>query len=212
LPGRSSSQPGRRDRNQSWIAPCHPYSTLLPVGFAVPRPLPSARCALTAPFHLSPDRGPWRSALCGTFPDSGFPEPPDVIRHRGFRGARTFLPRLRGGDRPTLWRAHHSAVRQPLRAFAKTAASGCQTAMAFFRRPGLDPAGQAPRGIFQSSVKFSPVRFADLCLTPRQTRPARRAVTASSPHAPRRKPGSIAETCRVRVGLLGPGFRRGAHL
>ena len=28
-----------------------PYSVLLPVGFAVPRPLPAARCALTAPFH-----------------------------------------------------------------------------------------------------------------------------------------------------------------
>ena len=28
-----------------------PYSVLLPVGFAVPLPLPEARCALTAPFH-----------------------------------------------------------------------------------------------------------------------------------------------------------------
>src|SRR3546814_1649411 len=49
--------------------PCHPYSTLLPVGFAVPRLLPAARCALTAPFHLSPGRSLWRSALCGTFPE-----------------------------------------------------------------------------------------------------------------------------------------------
>eukprot|EP01085_Mycamoeba_gemmipara_P003683 Mycagemm_TRINITY_DN10265_c1_g1::TRINITY_DN10265_c1_g1_i1::g.3683::m.3683 type:complete len:122 gc:universal TRINITY_DN10265_c1_g1_i1:99-464(+) len=48
--------------------PCHPYSTLLPVGFAMPRPLPSARCALTAPFHLSPGRSLGRSLLCGTFP------------------------------------------------------------------------------------------------------------------------------------------------
>src|SRR3954452_9370648 len=30
---------------------CRPYSVLLPVGFAVPLPLPEARCALTAPFH-----------------------------------------------------------------------------------------------------------------------------------------------------------------
>src|SRR5262245_45060045 len=30
---------------------CPPYSVLLPVGFAVPLPLPEARCALTAPFH-----------------------------------------------------------------------------------------------------------------------------------------------------------------
>src|SRR3546814_5040603 len=29
----------------------HPYLVLLPVGFAVPLPLPVARCALTAPFH-----------------------------------------------------------------------------------------------------------------------------------------------------------------
>jgi len=28
-----------------------PYLVLLPVGFAVPLPLPVARCALTAPFH-----------------------------------------------------------------------------------------------------------------------------------------------------------------
>src|SRR5689334_8478780 len=30
---------------------CRPYSVLLPVGFAVPLPLPETRCALTAPFH-----------------------------------------------------------------------------------------------------------------------------------------------------------------
>src|SRR3546814_8092102 len=39
----------------------HPYSVLLPVGFALPPPLPEARCALTAPFHPcppKPDRGP----------------------------------------------------------------------------------------------------------------------------------------------------------
>jgi len=64
------------------LLPCHPYSTLLPVGFAVPRPLPSARCALTAPFHLSPGQsrggllsvalslnrsfGPVRRTLSGT--------------------------------------------------------------------------------------------------------------------------------------------------
>jgi hypothetical protein len=34
--------------------PCRPYSVLLPVGFAVPPPLPKARCALTAPFHPCP--------------------------------------------------------------------------------------------------------------------------------------------------------------
>jgi len=29
-----------------------PYLVLLPVGFTMPLPLPVARCALTAPFHL----------------------------------------------------------------------------------------------------------------------------------------------------------------
>src|ERR1043165_3767246 len=33
---------------------CRPYSVLLPVGFALPPPLPAARCALTAPFHPYP--------------------------------------------------------------------------------------------------------------------------------------------------------------
>lgn len=35
-------------------ASCRPYSVLLPVGFAMPLPLPAARCALTAPFHRNP--------------------------------------------------------------------------------------------------------------------------------------------------------------
>src|SRR5512138_2501372 len=44
---------------------CRPYSVLLPVGFAVPSPLPETRCALTAPFHpcLAEAR---RFVLCGT--------------------------------------------------------------------------------------------------------------------------------------------------
>ena len=59
---------------------CRPYSVLLPVGFAVPLPLPDARCALAAPFR--PYRAeaqavcflwhfPWgrpRRALPGTVP------------------------------------------------------------------------------------------------------------------------------------------------
>ena len=73
--------------------PRRPYSVLLPVGFAVPPALPSARCALTAPFH--PCRGramavcflwhfPWgrpRRTLSGT----ACPWSPD------------FPPRCRGG-------------------------------------------------------------------------------------------------------------------
>jgi hypothetical protein len=61
------------------LAPsCHPYSVLLPVGFALPLPLPEARCAFTAPFH------PCRSEFGGLFSVAlslGLP-PPDVIRHR----------------------------------------------------------------------------------------------------------------------------------
>ncbi len=53
----SRGQPGRRGGKAP--APCRPkparagrpYSALLPMGFALPPPLPGARCALTAPFH-----------------------------------------------------------------------------------------------------------------------------------------------------------------
>lgn len=86
-----------------------PYSVLLPVGFAMPAPLPEPRCALTAPFHPYPStqltllrRGkpgglPRRSpkgeggrfVLCGTFPGvtpaGRYPAP-------YVKGARTFLP------------------------------------------------------------------------------------------------------------------------
>ena len=55
----SSNQPGRRAGTKPiW----HPYSVLLPVGFAVPLPLPVARCALAAPFHPCLPRG--ASAVC----------------------------------------------------------------------------------------------------------------------------------------------------
>ena len=70
----------------------HPYLVLLPVGFTVPRPLPSARCALTAPFHPYPSaEADGRFAFCGTFPRVApagrYPAP-------CLRGARTFLQRL----------------------------------------------------------------------------------------------------------------------
>ena len=79
----------------------HPYLVLLPVGLAVPRPLPCARCALTAPFHpcsSSPLSGLRRSrplqacraAAAQAAKAGGFfsvalslgSPPPDVIRHR----------------------------------------------------------------------------------------------------------------------------------
>ncbi len=71
-------------------AMCHPYLVLLPVGLAVPLPLPVARCALAAPFHpylfpfgnkavCSLWRCPWgrpRRELPGTV----FPWSPDFPR------------------------------------------------------------------------------------------------------------------------------------
>ena len=101
LPDASRDLPGRLRRKRRLPAPVssgrpagHPYAVLLPVGFALPPPLPAARCALTAPFHpcrrgtgLRWRRGR-RSALCGTFPGVApaghYPAP-------CFRGARTFL-------------------------------------------------------------------------------------------------------------------------
>lgn len=63
------------------------YSTLLPVGFAVPLPLPVARWALTPPFHPGPRKRGW-FVFCGTFPEVAlagrYPAP-------CLRGARTFL-------------------------------------------------------------------------------------------------------------------------
>src|SRR6185503_15026575 len=59
---------------------CRPYLVLLPVGLAVPLPLPGTRCALTAPFQP-----------CRTFRVLGGvisvalslgSSPADVIRHR----------------------------------------------------------------------------------------------------------------------------------
>src|ERR1041385_8557038 len=71
LPGVSRDRPGRRPGNRLPASQpaCRPYLVLLRVGFAMPLPLPGARCALTAPFH------PYRQAetcrrfaLCCTFP------------------------------------------------------------------------------------------------------------------------------------------------
>ena len=49
----SCNQPGWSGRRPLHRLPDarHPYSVLLPVGFALPSPLPETRCALAAPFH-----------------------------------------------------------------------------------------------------------------------------------------------------------------
>src|SRR5437764_4624088 len=109
LPNASRDRPERR-RGRPRPAPlaeastaCRSYLVLLPVGFTLPPPLPAARCALTAPFHpclLAVPKGRPRSAVCfcGTFPGVAsagrYPAP-------CLRGARTFLPPAKCGERPS---------------------------------------------------------------------------------------------------------------
>jgi hypothetical protein len=116
----------------------HPYLVLLPVGLAVPRPLPCARCALTAPFHpcsSSPLSGlrrsrppglPRRSSVSckgGFFSVAlslGSP-PPDVIRHRisvepGL-SSRSFRPQRPSGHLTrSRYKPNREARRMPARA------------------------------------------------------------------------------------------------
>ena len=51
-PGRAAQQAASRDERE-W-PPLLPYLVLLRAGFCLPRLLPDARCALTAPFHPYP--------------------------------------------------------------------------------------------------------------------------------------------------------------
>jgi len=85
------------DRPEARRRQRHPYSVLLPVGFAVPPSLPKARWALTPPFHpyLWPIRNAAKGGLlsvalslrplpCGANPAGHYPAP-------FVHGARTFL-------------------------------------------------------------------------------------------------------------------------
>src|SRR5690348_18501838 len=115
LPGVSCDRPERRRGGPPGIPAhgdtCRSYLVLLPVGFALPPPLPAARCALTAPFHPCRPPAPRRRAgsavcFCGTFPGVApagrYPAP-------CLRGARTFLPpqfaqtRIAESGHPTVW-------------------------------------------------------------------------------------------------------------
>ena len=84
-PDASRDRPGwRRGNTPGPQRACHPYLVLLPVGFALPPPLPAARCALTAPFHpcrpLRP-KAPWARRYVSVALSLGLP-PPGVTRHR----------------------------------------------------------------------------------------------------------------------------------
>ena len=70
LPSASRDRPGRRRESAPGLLKARrPYLVLLPVGFAMPPPLPAARCALTAPFHpCRPPKRARRFAFCGTVP------------------------------------------------------------------------------------------------------------------------------------------------
>jgi len=67
-----------------------PYLVLLRVGFALPPPLPEARCALTAPFHPYPDCS-GRYILCGTFRPRPLKTAARTLSGTPLYGVRTFL-------------------------------------------------------------------------------------------------------------------------
>ena len=129
--GHSSGTPvtgrlARPTRMAAWKPACsqcasgHPYLVLLPVGFAVPPPLPGARCALAAPFrpyrHPFPGRPaeyflwhcPWgcpRRALPGTAspwsPD--FPPPGRTGRKAAIRPSGALEVRAGRSEVKTAW-------------------------------------------------------------------------------------------------------------
>ena len=68
--------------------PCRPYSVLLPVGFTMPSSVTGN--AVRSYRTLSPWRRRNGRHLLSVALSLGFP-PAGVTRHRGFRGARTFL-------------------------------------------------------------------------------------------------------------------------
>ncbi len=112
----------------SGLAPrCRPYLVLLPVGFALPSPLPATRCALTAPFHPYPSspRKAQPGGLLSVALSLGSP-PPGVTRHRVPVEPGLSSPRAGhkvGHERqpsgrlaPPMWRARRPASRNTRRA------------------------------------------------------------------------------------------------
>ena len=79
------TEPARRPRRDVL-----PYLVLLRVGFSLPPPLLTARCALTAPFHPYPDCS-GRYILCGTFRKRPLKAAPRTLSGTLLYGVRTFL-------------------------------------------------------------------------------------------------------------------------
>src|SRR6202166_4926254 len=98
LPDASRDRPGCRGGNAPDPKVRHPYLVLLPVGFALPPPLPAARCALTAPFHpCRPANRVWRYVSVALSLRS---PPPGVTRHRVSVEPGLSSPRM-NGERPS---------------------------------------------------------------------------------------------------------------
>ena len=102
-PSGSSSRPGDGPpRRGGSGTPPSPYLALLRMGFTVPPPLPSGRCALTAPFHPyrpRPKERGRRSVFCGTFLRVAATGCYPACRPFG---VRTFLPDRSGRSRGPL--------------------------------------------------------------------------------------------------------------
>ena len=143
LPAASCSPPGKRAGDGPGANPCFPYLTLLPVGLAVPPPLPGARWALTPPFH------PCRATLEGTAADCSLWRFPWGCPRRALPGTVSpwspDFPHLarpsRAEARPSS-RPHRSASPFRPAAQAGRSESGRCAVPRSGGRDGLAPAGQ----------------------------------------------------------------------
>jgi hypothetical protein len=187
LPGASSNLPERLVRTDLRQVPRRSYSVLLPVGFAVPLPLPAiaVRSYRTVSPLPQPKRyQPRRSVLCGTVPEAS-PEgatPPDVIRHRSsmepglsspavFRHWRGAAVRPTDNDRNGVRRALRQAGRAAAVKKARTGWEGNRpglgardTLARINRGPAAAPKFKAPRGWNVRALDQSPFQLQALAV------------------------------------------------
>ena len=138
LPGRRPGNPPGRARGKPGAARVVSYSVLLPVRLAMPRLLPAARCALTAPFHPCPARcgavcflwrclgGRPRRALPGTV----FPWSPDFPHPAGFPHWQSAAIRPSGLDYIVARTARGQGVGNAISARYRSAAAATTAASA----------------------------------------------------------------------------------